>query len=204
MAISWVVFTIFYLYVRLFLALSLVLVKQGKIPNLYFKIKFISSSNFAEFEEVIPSGDIETTPKPELENRDSIKSIYIFSLSLNLILVSGWVISSIWPTQFQLIGHFTKSLGVLDSRTPNLWVTRVYYIQCRLLCSIFCNRSKVRLILICASHIVIADNDSRLSGILPNEVTMNQVKAFKLKYHKEVYIQKRRLSMPGQSILFDD
>ena len=69
--------------------------KQGKIPNIYFKIKLISSSNFAEFEEVIPSGDIETTPKPELENRDSIKSIYIFSLSLNLILVSGSVINSI-------------------------------------------------------------------------------------------------------------
>ena len=82
-------------------------------------------------------------------------------------------------------------------------MTHKLEIQCRPLCSIFCNRCKVRLILICASHIVIADNDSRLSGILPNEVTMNQVKAFKLKYHKEVYIQKRRLSMPGQSILFD-
>ena len=33
--------------------------------------------------------EVESTREPELKNRDTIKQIYIFSLSLNLILVSG-------------------------------------------------------------------------------------------------------------------
>ena len=56
---------------------------------------------------------------------------------------------------------------------------------------------KGRIIIICCIQISSSDEDSRLSGILPTQMTRSQVAKFRLDHHKMIYKEKRRMSMPG-------
>lgn len=61
----------------------------------------------------------------------------------------------------------------------------------------------LRLSLICCLYILSDDRDSRFSGILPSNVSRNQVAKFRLDHHKMIYKEKRRQSMPAIPRLSD-
>jgi len=99
--------------------------------------------------------------------------------------------------------EFKEVIGSTNNRTtelPNRAEIRIcYVIALSLNMLIFTGR----IIIICCTQISSSDEDSRLSGILPTQMTRSQVAKFRLDHHKMIYKEKRRMSMPAAPRLSD-